>query len=101
MAQFNIYWDWDPFGRVWVYNSDDGSQTAFGPDGSGVWSRTVLAVDLEAPPPPFVAWFCDGVVDPTLPPPSFRRFFDTSYVREQPWARRPACAGPKERYPGM
>jgi hypothetical protein len=24
-ASFEVYWDWGPEGRVWLYNSDDGS----------------------------------------------------------------------------
>lgn len=24
-ARFAVYWDWGPEGRVWLYNSDDGS----------------------------------------------------------------------------
>lgn len=40
VGNLNVYWIWDADGRVWLYNSDDGT-IQFYSDESGAWAHTV------------------------------------------------------------
>ena len=50
VGNLNVYWAWDEEGRVWLYNSDDGT-VHFYSDASGDWTHTVYgpAGDPAAP----------------------------------------------------
>jgi len=48
-ARFNVYWDWDARGRLWLYETDMGGLWVYAEEG-GAWVRRTPREGEEPPP---------------------------------------------------